>query len=84
MKYHHTTRQQRRDHDRQVKQIIRRIGRGERPPSMAVLWPLCPYRTVLFTTPDPSRLPDTPPSVVAVCLGFAPEDFSHRMRADII
>jgi hypothetical protein len=52
---------------------------------MRVLWPLCPFRTVLFSTRAPIRMPDTPPSV-ALCmlvLGGEIESLSERMRTDV-
>jgi hypothetical protein len=72
-----------RDLDHQVRRLIKRHEQGHRI-TMGEAWKACPYRTFLYSTPDPTRVPDTPPSVALVMLGLGEiEPLSDRMRQDV-
>src|SRR4051794_6171765 len=50
--------------------------------SLSDLAKVCPYRTLLAAR-EPLT-PATTPTVVVAALGFVPEDFSDKMRTDIM
>jgi hypothetical protein len=67
-----------------VRLLIKRQGRGERI-SLGDLLRVCPFQTLLarndiMATLTPERRPDR----VVAALGFKPEDFSERMRGDVL
>lgn len=64
-----------------VKALINRSKRGK-PMRLAEVLAVCPYRT-LFGPVGYILTEDTVPTAVVAALGFVPEDFSERMRADI-
>lgn len=71
--------------DQQVRLLVDRQKRGE-PTSLTEVVELCPYQTV-FGLPlgtAPETVNRVVPDVVIAALGFVPEDFSDRMRTDII
>jgi hypothetical protein len=72
-------------HDRKVRRLISQIRRGK-PATLRQVYQVCPYHTVLgvplHIPPEAAR--DVPPDVFVAVLGFFPEDFSERMRADIL
>jgi hypothetical protein len=68
--------------DRKVRRLVERQKSGRAVPLGTAL-KLCPYRTLL-ALPGTPLSPATRPTCVVACLGFVPEDFSDRMRADIL
>jgi hypothetical protein len=71
-----------RANDRKVRRLSAR-GRHGKPATWWEIFKVCPYRTLLFS---PECRPDlsAPPHCLVGCLCFAAEDFSDRMRADIL
>ena len=65
---------------RRVRRLIRQFQRGQAIARSDII-ACCPYRT-LFSRPgvDPTDRPIT----IVTALGHTAEDFSHRMRADIV
>jgi hypothetical protein len=71
-----------RTNDRKVRQLIARQKRGH-PATIPEVMKLCRYRSLLVRS-GISLTPDTRPTCVVAALGFVPEDFSDRMRTDIL
>jgi len=65
--------------DRKVRQLIARSKRGQEITRSEIL-AVCPYTSLLAAR----RFGLTEPTMFVAALGFEPENFSDRLRADIL